>query len=189
VKNLELIAMPVFFQSSKELRAWFDANRTKRQELKLGIRAKPNGHACVSQEEARAEAMRYAWGVDRKIVIDTASYALIFKPYEPGGRWNPDDVALAEALIAQGKMPARTLKLFEARAVSRAKPKAAEGGGAELSPLMMAELKRHSAAWSHFQRMPLSHQRKWSAWVMQAKQEETRARRFARLLFDLGKQL
>jgi uncharacterized protein YdeI (YjbR/CyaY-like superfamily) len=77
---------------------------------------------------------------------------------------------------------------FESRLVKPEKASKTESPkGEDLSPSMLAEFKRHALAWAQFQRMPPSHQRKWTSWVMAAKQEATRSNRFAKLLLDLGK--
>lgn len=180
--------MTIFFESTREARAWFAANHKKARALKIGFRTRPNGHACISLSEARAVAMCFGWNAGRKTAIDSGTHAVAFKPISEGERWKADEAELAETLIEAKRMTPAGRAAFKARAVSGAK---ASGNAAPahvaLSPLMLAELKRHPIAWSCFQRTPPSQRQTWSDWVMSPKQEETRSRRFAKLLLDLSR--
>lgn len=180
--------MPSFFESRRELRSWFAAHRSRALQVKIGFRVRPNGHACISFEEAAEEALCYGWGAGRRTDIDPKTYAVTFKPILTGARWSDADMDLARALIDAKRMTKAGKTAFESRLVKPEKAPRTEGAkDEELSPSMLAEFKRHALAWTQFQRMPPSHQRKWTSWVMAAKQEATRSNRFAKLLLDLGK--
>ena len=135
--------------------------------------------------EAIDEALCYGWCDGHRTVIDKITFAVTFSPRKKDAAWTAGHLARAEELIAERKMTAQGLAALETRPNSR-------GEGThqvthELPPMMLAELKRHAAAWTMFQRMPLSHRQKLTDWVMGAKQEKTRSDRFARLLMDLSR--
>jgi uncharacterized protein YdeI (YjbR/CyaY-like superfamily) len=152
--------------------------------IKVGFRSRPNGHACIDPTEAAATALCFGWGPARKSVIDSSTYCVTFKPILPNARWSAEDLALAEDLHAQGRMTPAGRWALQSRA--QANGISAPSAG-ELPQTMLAELKRHPHAWAQFSRMSPSHRQKWTDWVLAAKHEETRARRFGKLLLDLGK--
>src|SRR5205823_4822144 len=46
-----------------------------------------------------------------------------------------------------------------------------------LDPRLLDEIKKHPAAWRCFEQLAPSHRRRYVAWIVTAKQEETKARR------------
>lgn len=174
----------MFFETRRSFRAWLKSHAKNTKAVKVGFRTRPNGHACISVAEARDEAIRLGWCEGRRTAIDTQTFAMTFGPRKPNARWSAPDVTIAETLIANDEMTPPGLAAFHARA----NPKTDDDAVATtLAPAMLAELKRHRAVWSLFQRMPPSHKKKWTDWVMSAKQEKTRSDRFARLLMDLSR--
>jgi uncharacterized protein YdeI (YjbR/CyaY-like superfamily) len=176
--------MLIFFETPQKAQAWLKANHKKAKSLKAGFRAKPNGHLCATAEDVAVEMMRYAWRPGRRVAIDSNTYTIMFERADAGAKWSATDTALAERLIAECRMTRQGLALFTKRSGEKRHPEAAP---TDLSPTMREEFKQHAAAWAAFQRMPPSHQSRWSAWVMEAKQDATRARRLAKLVMDLGR--
>jgi uncharacterized protein YdeI (YjbR/CyaY-like superfamily) len=176
--------MPEFFETRAKFRNWLKANAKKVRAVSVGFRTKPSGHACMTLTEAIDEALCFGWCDGRRTAIDKTTFAVSFGPRKEDAVWTVGHLARAEELIAGRKMTAQGLAALETR------PKS-DGEGTqvthELPPLMLAELKRHTSAWTMFQRMPPSHRQKWTDWVMGAKQEKTRSDRFARLLMDLSR--
>lgn len=176
--------MTTFFDSKRQFRAKLKASTNSARGIMVGFRSRPNGHACLAIDEAQAEALIVGWCSGRRTVIDSTTFAIQFSPRKPGAVWTAADIAIAEDLIARGEMSAVGVAAYESRAQGKSN---ASTGGLTMSPLMLSELKRHAAAWTHFQKLSPSHRQRWTDWVMGAKQEKTRSDRFARLLMDLSR--
>jgi uncharacterized protein YdeI (YjbR/CyaY-like superfamily) len=177
--------MTSFYETPQEFRRWLRANHKKSKQLKVGFRLRPNGHACMALDEAAVEALKFGWCAVKRVAIDKTTFAVVFGPRPNNARWSQGDVAQAQALIADGTMTEAGLAVFAERTAAR--PKTDATAKAELSPLMLAELKRHPIAWTSFQRLPQTLREKSSDWVMRAKLEKTRADRFAKLLMDMSR--
>jgi uncharacterized protein YdeI (YjbR/CyaY-like superfamily) len=177
-------AMPVFFETKAKFSAWLKANAATGRKLSIGFRSRPNGHACMSLSEAIVEASRYGWRDGRRIAIDKSTFAVVFAP----------DKA-AKPGIAAGNKRTKTPRgvidgdCEKSAALNQVSPESHQPARVpdELSPMMVAELKRHTFAWTQFQRMAPSQRQKWTDWVMSAKQEKTRSDRFARFLMDFSR--
>lgn len=177
--------MTEFFEGPKDFRAKIKAHSKGRSLLKAGFRTTPNGHACISLEDARAEALSFGYCDLKRVSIDARTYTVTFGPRPANARWSAEDVALAEGLIETGTMRPEGLRAFQARRMSPSKSD--PDPSADLSPMMLAELKRHGTAWMNFQKLPHAKRLKSAAWVMSAKLEKTRSDRFAKLLMDMGR--
>jgi uncharacterized protein YdeI (YjbR/CyaY-like superfamily) len=178
--------MTIFSESAAAFRAHLHSHNKMESTLKAGFRTRPNGHACVSYEEALAEAIKLGWYARKRIPIDKSTYAVVFARRPAKAKWSAEDVAVAEALIRARQILPAGAAAFESRALARAKMDGA-AASEELSPLMIAEMKRHPAAWTNFQKLPAAQRRKSAAWVMSAKQEKTRSDRFGKLMMDLSR--
>lgn len=180
--------MPTFFETAQQFRSWLKTHHKTRRQLQVGFRVRANGHACIGLEEAKTEAMAVGWFAARRIRIDRLTYAVAFSPRPARAVWPSEDIFLAERLIREGKMADSGKKSFESRAAPRKATKSSDlADTSALSATMLSEFRRHPAAWAHFQHLPPSLQEKWTLWVMEAKQEETRARRFAKLMLDMSR--
>jgi uncharacterized protein YdeI (YjbR/CyaY-like superfamily) len=92
------------------------------------------------------------------------------------------NIRLARELEAAGRMTAVGRAAFEARVAARSGVYSYEQPHAELDEALLKEFKKRKAAWAFFESQPPSYRKKASWWVMSAKQEATRDRRFDRLV-------
>jgi uncharacterized protein YdeI (YjbR/CyaY-like superfamily) len=178
--------MAIVFDDHAGLRVWFKKNHLKAQELKIGFRIAKNGAGGLTWAEAVDEALCFGWIDGVRKNIDATAYYIRFTPRKPGSVWSARNIERVAELQAQGRMTKAGLAAFAKRSEAKSRTYSYEQAAEPVLPgPMLAELKRHPGPWSAFQKMPPSHRRKWAWWVISAKQEETRARRFAKLLLDL----
>ena len=86
--------------------------------------------------------------------------------------------------IAAGRMQPAGMNAYEARTAERSVVYAYEREHAEFDVASKKRFQADRAAWKFFQAQPPSYRRVSTWWVISAKKEETRERRFAQLLAD-----
>jgi uncharacterized protein YdeI (YjbR/CyaY-like superfamily) len=93
-------------------------------------------------------------------------------------------VAIAERLIAEGRMLPAGLAAFEARSAERTAVYSYEREAAAFTDEETRRFEANEAAWTDWQARSPSYRRAVTYWVVSAKRAETRARRFETLLAD-----
>jgi uncharacterized protein YdeI (YjbR/CyaY-like superfamily) len=136
----------------------------------------------LTYAEALDEALCFGWidGVRRR--VDAESFSVRFSPRKPKSTWSAVNIRKAAALEAAGRMRPPGRAAFAAREERSAKRYSYESKPHALEPAFERKLKRHSGAWEFFRSQAPWYRRTSIFWVMEAKREETRARRFATLL-------
>jgi uncharacterized protein YdeI (YjbR/CyaY-like superfamily) len=136
----------------------------------------------LTYPEALDEALCFGWidGVRRR--VDAESFSVRFGPRKPRSVWSAVNIRKAAALQAAGRMRPSGRAAFAAREERSSRRYSYESKPRALDPAFERKLERHSEAWQFFQSQAPSYRRTSIFWVMEAKREETRARRFATLL-------
>ncbi len=136
----------------------------------------------LTYAEAVDEALCFGWidGVRRR--VDAESFGVRFSPRQPKSIWSVVNIRKATALEAAGRMRAPGRAAFAGRVERRSKEYSYESKPRTLHPSFLGELMRTRAAWRFFRSQAPWYRRTSIFWVMEAKREETRARRFAILL-------
>lgn len=179
---VKLPPKPTFFATRDELRAWFEANHDRVSELWIGYHKKDSGRGGVTYKEAVDEALCFGWIDGQVRSIDAVSYANRYTPRKPGSIWSNINTKRALELEALGRMAPAGLKAFEARDPARAGVYSFEIRHQGLDEIYLARLQKQKKAWVYFQAQPPHYRRTAGYWVMTAKKEETRERRFAQLV-------
>lgn len=176
---------PIFFESPDEFRAWLEANHASANEVVVGLWRAHARRPTITWGQGIDQALCFGWidGVRRPLTPD--SYSIRFTPRRQGSRWSQVNIEKVAALRAAGLMTPAGEAAFEARV---------EGGPRAYDPKTTVAfapgqeetLRANAAAWAAFGRMAPSHRRKWIWHVSEAKSEEARARRLARLIAALA---
>lgn len=145
-------------------------------------------HAAVPTVEESLKWGAPAYLADGKILLVTAA----FKQHAAVSFWRGDELGLAKndgrgqlgRLTSTADLPPDfDALLLRAHALSASpapkKPKAAGKPEAPLHPDFIAALAAHPAAKATLDAFSPSHRREYSAWIAEAKRDETRARRIA----------
>jgi uncharacterized protein YdeI (YjbR/CyaY-like superfamily) len=174
---------PKFFRTPAAFRAWLDRHHASEKELWVGFYKVKSGRGGMVYREALDEVLCYGWidGLVKR--VDEDCYTQRFTPRRSDSTWSLVNLRRVKELIAQGRMHAAGLAAFEGRNPRKAglysfeqKPK--------LAPAFTRQLKANAAARAFFDAQPPGYRRLATWWVMSAKKDETRARRFAMLLDD-----
>ncbi len=172
----------VHFSSQEEFRKWLVKNHAAAGELFVGFHKKSSGKKGATYSEALDEALCFGWidGVRRS--IDADNYMIRFTPRKPKSIWSLVNVRHVERLQKAGKMAEPGLKAFALREKHRTGIYSFEQKRPGLSAKFKKLFRANRPAWEFFCRQAPWYQRTAGHWVVRAKQEETRLRRFAKLV-------
>jgi uncharacterized protein YdeI (YjbR/CyaY-like superfamily) len=178
-----------FFATPEAWRRWLEKNHAKHDELWVGFHKRGTGKKSITWPEAVDEALCYGWIDGLRKSIDAEAYRIRFTPRKATSTWSSVNVRRIAELEKLGKMT-------DAGRAAFAKRREAKTGiyghertkAAELEPGWQARLEKDKKAWTYFQGEAPWYRRIAYHWVMSAKKEETRLRRFEQLLADSSKQ-
>ena len=170
-----------YFKSAAEFRGWLEEHHASRSELWVGFYKKASGKAGLTYAEAVDEALCFGWidGIRKR--VDEASYTNRFTPRKAKSTWSLVNTRRVNQLRALGRMTDTGLKAFAARDPKRTGIYSFERTAA-LDANAEREFKANKRAWTFFEAQPPGYRRRAALWMMNAKREETRARRLAQLI-------
>lgn len=172
----------IYFASPDELRDWFDAHHDTADELWIGYHRKATGRPTVSWPQAVDEALCVGWIDGVRYRIDEERHAQRFTPRRKGSIWSAINTRRADELIAEGRMRPAGKRAFEARSPEKTAIYSYERETAAFSKEQQARFEAEEAAWAFFQAQAPSYRRSITHWVSSAKRDETRERRFEKVL-------
>lgn len=173
-----------YFKSSAHFRQWLEVHHASATELWLGFHKKDTGKGGITYAEALDEALCFGWIDGLKKRVDELSFMQRFTPRKPKSIWSLINIGHVKRLTKAGRMMPAGEKAFAARTAARSGVYSFENRPRELSPEYQRQFQGDKAAWDFFQQQPPGYQRLMAFWVMSAKQEKTRQRRFAQLMSD-----
>jgi uncharacterized protein YdeI (YjbR/CyaY-like superfamily) len=173
---------PKFFRTPSEFRKWLEKNHSKKRELWLGFYKKASNKASIRWPESVDEALCFGWidGIRKR--VDEISYRIRFTPRRRGSIWSAINVKRAGELTKEKRMRPAGLKAFAARIENKSGIYSYEQRPVELPEQYAKLLKKNKAAWNFFQAQPPSYRKLISWYVLSAKTEETRSKRFEKLM-------
>ena len=116
--------------------------------------------------------------------FDHKSYTIRFTPRKSKSHWSRVNIKRGSELKALGSVHASGIAAFEKRDEGRTINYSYELRAADLGDAYERRFKSDAKAWAFFKSRAPSYQRLAKFWVTSAKKEETRDRRFARLMVD-----
>jgi uncharacterized protein YdeI (YjbR/CyaY-like superfamily) len=127
------------------------------------------------------EAICFGWidGVRRK--VDAESFSVRFSPRRRNSVWSAVNIRKAAALEAAGRMQPAGRAAFAARETRASRRYSYESQPAGLDPAFEGRFRQDQRAWDFFQSQAPWYRRTSTFWVMEAKREDTRQRRFETL--------
>lgn len=160
-------------------------NHATASELLVGFHRKGSGKPSITWPESVDEALCFGWIDGKRQGLDATSYTIRFTPRKATSIWSAINVAKVEALTKTGKMREAGLAAFAKRKAERTGVYSFERGeAAVLPPAQARQLAANQKASAFFEAQPPWYRRTAIHWVISAKQEATRERRFAQLLTD-----
>jgi uncharacterized protein YdeI (YjbR/CyaY-like superfamily) len=177
-----------------EWRAWLEENHDTQTEVWLVFLKRHTGRRSIAYEDAVEEALCVGWVDSLVRRIDDETYARKFTPRRMTSKWSALNLRRVAKLVPDGRMtPAGMAKITSPLpdADRRApEPQPLSHGGRrqeKLAPKMERMLRANSTASRNFRKLAPSYRRTYVRWVMSAKREETRERRFRELLDVLSR--
>jgi len=171
-----------FFPTSAKLRTWFKANHVTAPELWVGMYRKSTGKKSVTWPEVVDQALSFGWIDGVRHGLGDDSYATRLTPRKARSNWSAVNINRVGELEQLGLMSAAGRAAFAARDEERSRVYSYENRHLGLDPALVPKFKKHSAAWEFFSAQPPSYRNTAGYWVSSAKREETRARRFEKLI-------
>jgi uncharacterized protein YdeI (YjbR/CyaY-like superfamily) len=172
----------IVFETPAQLRAWLAKHHATERECWLTFFKPHVKRKGVTYQEALDEALCIGWidGLVKR--IDDDRYTRRFSPRKPRSIWSATNIRRAGELTKLGRMHPAGVAVFQGRDPTRAKLYSYENAPQQFTGSYAKTFRANTRAWKFFQSMPASYQRVATWWVMSAKQESTRARRFAKLI-------
>jgi uncharacterized protein YdeI (YjbR/CyaY-like superfamily) len=174
----------IFFANPEELRDWFDAHHEAADELWVGYHRKATGRPTVTWPQAVDEALCVGWIDSVRYRLDDERNAQRFTPRRRGSIWSTINTKRAGELIAEGRMRPAGVAAFEARSPEKTAIYSYERETAAFTNEQQERFEADEKAWAFFRDQAPSYRRNITHWVSSAKREETRERRFVKLLED-----
>ena len=159
-----------------EWRDWLEAHHASESEVWLVFYKLHTRVASIDYKDALDEALCYGW-VDSLIKrLDERRFARKFTPRRADSRWSSVNRRRYAALKAGGRLkPAGLERAPTRRGYDPPPPRLAMPR--KLPSYIAAALRKNAAARRHFESLPVSHRRRYIAWIETAKREETKQRR------------
>jgi uncharacterized protein YdeI (YjbR/CyaY-like superfamily) len=176
----------VIFASADEARAWFEANHDSAREVFIGFYRKGVPKTAATYAETVLEALCVGWIDGITFGIDDELRAARFTPRRRTSNWSRLNIARVAELTAAGRMRPVGLRAFEERDARNDLTYSYERPPLELPVEWLSRLEADPAAGERWQVETKTFRSQASYWVMSAKRQETRDRRFAELLASLA---
>jgi len=152
------------------------------KEVWLVYYKKASGKAGISHDEAVEDALCFGWidGVRKR--LDDESYVIRFSPRKATSIWSAVNIRNVERLIKEDRMQPAGMRSYEARKDDRSGIYSYEQRSPELIEPYATTLKNNKAAWKFFSAQPPGYRKMMNWWIVNAKREETRLERLAKLI-------
>ena len=170
------------FASAGAFRKWLEANHAKEAELLVRCyktRAQEKG---ITYREALDEALCFGWIDGVRQAADEESFSTRFTPRRPRSKWSLVNIKRARQLEEAGRMHSSGRAAFAARRAKSSRRYSFEERPSKLDAKSQKAFQANPNAWEFFRTQAPWYQRTSIFWVMDAKREETRARRLNHLI-------
>lgn len=173
---------PIYFASPAAFREWLAAHHESAPELWVGYFKRHTGRASLTWPESVDEALCYGWidGIRRS--VDGDRYVIRFTPRRSTSTWSDVNIRRVAVLTAEGRMTEAGLAAFRRREEARSRAYTYEQPPKALPRAWRDALAADPHALADFRARPPWYRRTAVAWVMSAKREATRQRRFDQLV-------
>ncbi|HEX5041937.1 MAG TPA: YdeI/OmpD-associated family protein [Candidatus Polarisedimenticolaceae bacterium] len=173
---------PRTFGSAQEFRRWLARNHARVEALEVRCFKVSEAERGLTYKQAVDEALCHGWIDGARHAVDESSFRVRFTPRKRKSTWSRVNLARVEELIATGRMTAPGLAAYRGRDEKRTGLYSFERAAMELAPPYLRRLRASEDAWRFYKNQAPWYQRVTAFYVMSAKREETRDRRFTKLL-------
>ncbi len=167
------------FRSQSAFHAWLEKHGGRVSELFVRCYKVQHRTRGLTYREALDEALCFGWIDGVRHALDQASFSTRFTPRKNGSAWSRVNIDRALELQAEGRMRPAGADAFARR---KSTSYSFESRAVDLDPGFARRIRADRTAWRFFTTRPPGYRRTASFWVMSAKQEATREKRFGVLL-------
>lgn len=170
------------FPSAAAFRKWLEKNHGTEREIVIRCYRAKSGLKGMTYREALDEALCFGWidGVRRS--LDDASFSTRFTPRRQRSKWSRVNIKRAQELEAEGRMCPAGRAALAAKDRGSGRRYSFEEEPRQLPPKFEKSFRANREAWHFFRSQAPWYQRTSIFWVMEAKREETQARRLDHLI-------
>ena len=174
-----------FFATPAEFRSWLEKNHASAPEIGVVLHSRASGKPTMTWSDAVDQALCFGWIDSVSRPLDDTSRVQRFSPRKPKSNWSAVNIKKVAALTAQGLMTPAGNAAFARREEARSAIYSYENRHlATLNPEREALFRAKATAWRFFMKQPPGYRQQLIYWVMNAKREETRTRRLAKLIAE-----
>lgn len=173
-----------FFSGPEEFRRWLEAHHESATELWMGLNKKHVTPRGLTWAEAVEEALCFGWIDSVAQRIDDDAVRQRWTPRKPTSMWSKINIGLVERLTAEGRMRPAGIAAFERRRADRSGVYSFEQEDLVLPDEYERRLLADPAAVAFWEVATPSYRKVVTAWILSAKQEQTREKRLAQLIDD-----
>lgn len=172
----------IFFESSAELRAWFEANHETAPELWVGYHRKRTGRPTITWQDLVDQELCFGWIDSVRYRLGEDQSAQRVTPRRKGSIWSAINIRRFQELEKMGLVHPSGRAAFAKRDEARSRVYSYENWPQKLDATSEKEFRRNKAAWRFFEEQPPSYRRVAAYRVLSAKREETKKRRLEQLI-------
>lgn len=179
----------LFFEFQRDLEAWFDENHATSREIWLRLAKKNSGVQSVSRSEALDAALCFGWIDGQAAPLDDQFWLQRFTPRRPKSKWSLINCKKVTDLAAQGRMRPAGLKEIEAaKRDGRWERAYASPKDMTVPDDLQKRLDENPKAREFFANLNSRNRYAILYRILDAKKEETRARRIEQFVAMLNDQ-
>ena len=171
-----------YFATAAELRAWFETNHDRADDLWVGYHRKRSGRASVTWQEVVDQELCFGWIDSVRYSLGDDSSAQRITPRRKGSVWSAINIKRFEELEEMSLVHPSGRAAFAKRDESRSRIYSYENRSRGFDAATAAAFRKRKAAWKFFEAQPPSYRATAAFWVMSAKREETKQRRLLALI-------
>ena len=175
---------PTFFATPAAFRQWLKRNHAVVAELWVGFHKRGTGKPSITWPESVDQALCFGWIDGLRKSLNAESYVIRFTPRKLTSTWSAVNTKRAQELLKLGLMQPAGRKAFQDRDAKKTNRYSFERNRVKLGTAYEKQFRSNQRAWKFFQSQAPWYRRTATWWVVSAKQEETRQRRLATLIFD-----
>jgi len=163
-------------------RDWLEEHHETETEVWLVFYKKHTGKPRIDYTEAVEEALCYGWIDSIVQKIDDEKYVQKFSPRRDNSKWSELNKRRVKKLVEEGRMTPAGLSKVDFSVTDTEEQREPKKSEAFLPDDMQKALKENAVAWENFNKLPPSHRRNYTDWILSARREGTRQKRLREAL-------
>jgi uncharacterized protein YdeI (YjbR/CyaY-like superfamily) len=171
-----------YFRTQAMWRVWLERNHARESQLWVGFRRVATGRQSITWPQSVDEALCFGWIDGLRRGLDVESYAIRFTPRKATSRWSRLNLKRFAELNSAGLVRPAGHAARSSWDDERTSGYSHDAPQSVLDPRRLAVLRARPKARRFWEAQTPSFRKVAGHWVVSAKREETRDRRFAMLI-------